>query len=218
MDVLKKVSDAAPALKIFPLPPVVLFPGTGVPLHIFEPRYRQLITDALATDRVMALGGLAPGWEEAYTDRPALLPIACAGVIGEHESLPDGRFMIVLEGVTRVRVRSELPSRRLYREVAVEILEDAPFKGDEEEALRQAVLELASLLPEEVTPPLLHHAALQSGGLLADVVAGAVVAEPHRRQDLLAELEVGARLRAVHAEVSELIAKLAAMRPALYLN
>lgn len=211
MDALKKVSAAAGALKIFPLPPVVLFPGTGVPLHIFEPRYRQLIADALASDKVMAMGGLMPGTE-------ALAPLCCAGVIAHSEALPDGRYLIVVEGLVRARVRAELPQRRLYREISAELLEDPPYQGEGEEALRQAVLELASHLPEEASSQLLHHAALQSGGLLADIVASAVATDVSRRWALLSELDVGARLRAAHAEVSSVLAQLVAMKPPQYLH
>lgn len=212
MDPLKKVSAAAGALKIFPLPPVVLFPGTGVPLHIFEPRYRELIRDALAGDRVMAMGGLVSGAEEA------LAPICCAGVIAHAEPLEDGRFLIVVEGLVRARVRSELPRRHLYREISAELLEDPPYAGDLEEPVRQAVLELAGHLPEEASSQLLHHAALQKGGMLADIVASAVVTDTARRWALLSELDVEKRLAAVHTEVSGVLAQLIAMKPRQYLH
>lgn len=210
MDPLKKVGAAAGALKIFPLPPVVLFPGSTVALHIFEPRYRQLIADALASDGVMALGGLEPG------DR--LSTLCCAGLIAAFEPLPDGRSLIAVAGVARASVRAELPMRRLYREVEVEILEDPPYQGPEEEPLRQAVLELASRLPADTVPSLLHQAALQSGGPLADVVASAVVSDLARRQALFGELDVGKRLRAVLGEVSGLLAQLVGASPRPQLN
>lgn len=217
MDPLKKVSAAVGALKIFPLPPVALFPGTGVPLHIFEPRYRQLVSDALATDRVMAMGGLLPGWEQ-QPEAPPLSPICCVGTIAHAEPLEDGRFLIVVEGQVRARVRTELPRRRLYREISAELLEDPPYAGDLEEPIRQAVLELAGHLPEEAAAQLLHHAALQKGGMLADSVASAVVTDVARRWALLSELDVGKRLAAVHAEVSSVLAQLVAIRPRQYLH
>jgi len=216
-DSLKKVSATADALKIFPLPPVVLFPGTGLPLHIFEPRYRQLIGDALAGDRVMAMGGLMPG-ADAADDAPPLSPICCVGTIAHAEPLQDGRYLIVVEGLVRAKVRSELPRRKLYREISAELLEDPPYEGDLEEPVRQAVLELAGHLPEEASSQLLHHAALQRGGMLADIVASAVVTDVARRWALLSELDVAARLAAVHGEVSGVLAQLIGMRPRQLLN
>ena len=102
-----RVDAALGRLKVFPLPKAVLLPGSGLPLHVFEPRYRALVEEALESDRVMAVARLAPGWESAYEGRPRLMPVAGAGVIEEHEKLPDGRFNILVRGVARVRIRGE---------------------------------------------------------------------------------------------------------------
>src|SRR5450631_234254 len=80
-------------VKLFPLPEVTLFPGQGLPLHVFEPRYRSLVEDALATDSVLAVPRLVPGaGETEATGRPVLPSFMGVGVIAEHERLPDGRF------------------------------------------------------------------------------------------------------------------------------
>ena len=76
---LERIRQAAKRLKVFPLPSVVLFPGSAAPLHIFEPRYRQMVKDALESDGVFALGQLQEGWERDYLGRPPLMPILCAG-------------------------------------------------------------------------------------------------------------------------------------------
>src|SRR5262249_47808902 len=75
----------------FPLPNLVLFPHVVQGLHIFEPRYRQLMTDALATDRTISIVLLRPGWEEEYDEKPAIEPVACLGRIVWHEKMSDGR-------------------------------------------------------------------------------------------------------------------------------
>ena len=214
MGPLKKVSEAAArALKIFPLPTAVLFPNTAVPLHIFEPRYRDLVRDALASDQVMALGLLEPGWERDYYGRPRIGPVCCAGVIARHESLPDGRFLVVVEGLARARIEAELPTGHRYREVRAQILSDPEYAGSEDEELREGALELASLLPAPVAQEFLHQAALHKGGALADVVASSVVEDAGRRRRIFEELDVGRRLSLVLADVSAVIVRADAGRP-----
>src|ERR1700674_1939237 len=90
-------------LPIFPLPNVVLFPNVFLPLHIFEPRYREMVADALESDRLIGMALLRPGWEPEYEGRPAVYPIGCSGVITHFERLAGGRVQLVLGGVGRVR-------------------------------------------------------------------------------------------------------------------
>jgi Lon protease-like protein len=111
-------------LPLFPLPNVVLFPNVFLPLHIFEPRYREMVADALAGDRMIGMVLLQPGWEPGYEGRPPVYPIGCSGVITHAERLPDGRFNIVLHGIERFRILREDHSRS-YRRAVVELLPDA---------------------------------------------------------------------------------------------
>ena len=115
-----------PTIPIFPLPNVVLFPNVFLPLHIFEPRYRQMVDDALNGDRIIGMVLLRPGWEGDYDGRPAVYPIGCAGVITHAERLPDGRFNIVLRGMEKFRITGEDDSKT-YRLAEVEaVAEPAP--------------------------------------------------------------------------------------------
>jgi uncharacterized protein len=100
-----------PSIPLFPLPNVVLFPNVFLPLHIFEPRYRQMVADALAEDRIIGMTLLRPGYEANYEGRPAIYPIGCAGVITHSQPLGDGRYDIVLRGMEKFRIRSEDESR-----------------------------------------------------------------------------------------------------------
>jgi Lon protease-like protein len=218
MTVQERITQASEALKVFPLPSAVLFPHSVIPLHIFEPRYRELVRDALVGDKVMALAQLEPGWESGYGGRPAMQPMMCAGLIIWHEALENGRYNILLQGVCRARLVSELPMERLYRQVSVELLPDPPFHGPEEEQLRNAIFELVGRVPPTFSEGLLPAVARVSGGTLADVVAAAIIPEPERRQELLAELNVQRRLQVVMEEVGELIARLQPMRPSGPLN
>jgi Lon protease-like protein len=100
-----------PTIPIFPLPNVVLFPNVFLPLHIFESRYRDMVRDALASDRIIGMVLLQPGFEANYEGRPPVYPVGCAGVITHSEPLPDGRFNIVLRGIEKFRMVGEDESR-----------------------------------------------------------------------------------------------------------
>ncbi len=91
-----------PTIPLFPLPNVVLFPNVYLPLHIFEPRYREMVSDALDGDRIIGMVLLRPGWEGDYEGRPAVYPVGCAGLISHAERLSDGRYNIVLQGAREV--------------------------------------------------------------------------------------------------------------------
>src|SRR5450432_2501998 len=90
---------ALDALAVFPLPDLVLFPGTLLPLHIFEPRYREMITHVLGGSRVLAVARLRPGFEETYQDRPPVFELCGVGYVVAAEPLEDGRWNIMLRGV-----------------------------------------------------------------------------------------------------------------------
>jgi Lon protease-like protein len=115
-------------IPIFPLEVTMLFPGVSRPLHIFEPRYRAMVADALKGDRIIGMTTLKPGYEADYQGRPPIYEIGCAGVITEFEELPGGRFNIVLRGLVKFRVTGEDQSRS-YRlanvEAQPEALDDA---------------------------------------------------------------------------------------------
>jgi uncharacterized protein len=101
-------------LPIFPLPDVVFFPGTVLPLHVFETRYRVMVKDALAADGTIAVALLRPGWEQRYAGNPEYFPVATAGRMQEIETTPDGRYYFKLAGSVRVRLG--------------EVLRDAPYR------------------------------------------------------------------------------------------
>jgi len=106
-------------ISIFPLPGAVLYPGLQLPLHIFEPRYRAMVSDALARDR--RIGMIQP--QRSFEGAP-LFEIGCLGRIGEVEALEDGRFNIVLEGEARFRILRELDVATAFRQVEAELLEE----------------------------------------------------------------------------------------------
>ena len=110
-------------ISIFPLPGVILFPGLQLPLHIFEPRYRALVKDALARDR--RIGMIQP--QRAEEGAP-LYQVGCLGKIEEVEALEDGRFNLILQGEARFRIVRELDTATPFRQIEAELLEDPPHQ------------------------------------------------------------------------------------------
>ncbi len=111
-------------VRLFPLPNFVLFPHVMQPLHVFEPRYRELFEDALRGDGLIAMALLEPGWENDYEGRPALYPTACLGRISAYFQLSDGTYNVLLLGLRRVRLVRELRPARQFREAEVALCDD----------------------------------------------------------------------------------------------
>jgi Lon protease-like protein len=132
------------SIPLFPLPNVVLFPNVFLPLHIFELRYRSMVADSLAGDRIIGMTLLKPGYEADYEGRPAIYAIGCAGVITHAEPLDDGRFNIVLRGLEKFRVLQEDTSHA-YRMAVVEPQPEYTAK-DQQEAIRAQRRRLEALL------------------------------------------------------------------------
>ena len=131
-------------IPIFPLESPTLFPNASFPLHIFEPRYRAMIADALKGDRIIGMVMLQPGHEKEYEGRPPIFPIGCAGLITDYEALPDGRYNIVLGGLVKFRVVSE-DNSRLYRLARVETIPEV-LNDRQTAALSEQRERIASLL------------------------------------------------------------------------
>src|SRR5438552_7638331 len=141
MDDAERVRRALPHLPIFPLPGAVLLPHSLVPLHIFEPRYRKMIRDCADGARVLALANI-PDEIAAAEEPPRVLPVIGVGVLARVDNLPDGRFNIVLRGVTRARIAEELPSGEPYRLVRAELLEPPGRDPGREQQLADALKNL----------------------------------------------------------------------------
>ena len=135
-------------LPLFPLPNVVLFPNVFLPLHIFESRYREMVADAIASDRMIGMVLLRPGWEHDYEGCPPVYPIGCSGVITHFDRLPDGRYNIVLRGLERFRIAQEDRSRN-YRRAVVDMLREEPAASEDRPAISGYRSRLESLLHTE---------------------------------------------------------------------
>ena len=198
-------------LPIFPLPDVTFFPHTFLPLHVFEARYRAMITDALARDRRIVVARLRPGFETDYEGKPAIFPVAGGGEIVNCERLASGRFNILVKGQWRVRVESEVPTDTLYRLARARRLEDAPASGDVAPVVSRIRSSCRRLLEALDRPLDVLKGALgpeQEAGMIADRVAAAFLPDPALRQRLLEILDVGERLRRVSTALDDLVNEL----------
>ena len=169
-------------IPIFPLQDVVLFPNSTRPLHIFEPRYRAMVADALEGDSIIGMVLLQPGHEAEYEGRPPVHAVGCAGVIIAAEKLPDGRYNIVLDGLMRFRVLGEDASRP-YRLAEVEVLPEAREVSDRPlltQRRRQLEETLLSILPGMPLPP-----SDLSDEEVVDGLSQVLPLEPAHRQELL---------------------------------
>ena len=195
------LSPQAPApilpaeIPLFPLPETTLFPGVQRPLLIFEPRYREMIADALKGDRIIGMVRLRPGFEKDYEGRPPIYTVGCAGRIEKYEQLPDGRYVILLEGLTPFRVLSE-NQRKPYRLGRVEAVPDRLVeeeRGPLSEVRNRLALRLITVLPLDVDPP---DPSLEDDEYI-NVLAQNLPMSEDDRQDLLERSSVLARARAL---------------------
>ena len=175
---------------LFPLPNVWLFPGVLMPLHIFEPRYREMIEDSMDGPGRIVMGTIVAGHEEQADAAPPVHGVAGVGEIVRHERLPDGRFAIQLLGIERVALRevsSDKPYRRVAYEPLVESHVDADDAAELAPALRDAIADRvrnAPEIPEDL--PI---------GTLADVLLMSLDLPHENRQALYAESDPGRRAR-----------------------
>ena len=182
-------------IPLFPLPEVVLFPGVPRPLLVFEPRYREMVADALKGNKIIGMVLLRPGYEKDYEGRPPIYGIGCAGVIEDYEQLPDGRYGILLRGLTTFRVVSE-DQRKPYRLARVEAVPE--LLTDEERGPLSTVRErlarlLDTVLPLGVEPP---DPGLDDAEFV-NLTAQALSMPEDARQDLLERNRLLSRARAL---------------------
>lgn len=168
------MADLPAAIPIFPLPNVVLFPHTDLPLHIFEPRYREMVADAMAGDRLIGMVLLRGDWRRDYHGAPEVFPLGCVGRIENFELQPDGRSNLVLKGLARFDITGEIEGKS-YRRARV------AWRSDGEDAARQEIGELNARLQSSVArlltrrerevPPDLWEKLPRGTGLLVNTLA-----------------------------------------------
>jgi Lon protease-like protein len=199
-------------IPVFPLPEVVFFPETVLPLHVFEPRYRAMVADCLAGDRRLAVAMLRPGWERDYYGRPPLHAVAGVGEIMQAEKLADGRYNVLLDGLWRVRIEEELGTDRPYRVVRARSLGDVVRDADRAtfperiRTLRASYAKLLDTLGQSHADLVarLTVAGARPGAVM-DRIVSAVVPDAAVRQRILEAVDVSDRLDLASAALLDLL-------------
>jgi uncharacterized protein len=185
--------------RLFPLPNLVVFPHVMQPLHIFEPRYREMLEDSLADDHLIGMALLAPGWETDYEGRPSLRQVGCLCRVATHHRTDDGSYNVLMLGLRRIVIERELPCDRTFRIAEVRLCEDqypdsgADQRPDLQKRLLEAFKQLLPRVPEayEQLDQLLGNQI--SLGMLTDIVAYTLDLGLDFKEQLLAETGVDRR-------------------------
>jgi Lon protease-like protein len=179
-------------IPLFPLPNVVFFPRIPLPLHVFEPRYRAMVQDALRGARLIGMVLLRGDWQEDYYGRPPVFGTGTVGQIVHVEELVDGRFNLVLRGLREFEIAEELPARADYREARVRWREvDEALTPDARAALLDRVERHLARLGKGLAPAVLEH----DGAALVNFFAQHLDVAPLEKQALLEEPTTTGRAR-----------------------
>lgn len=185
-------------VRLFPLPNLIMFPHVVQALHIFEPRYCEMLSEALESDHLITMAVLETGWESNYELVPKLSKYVCIGRIVSHTPLGDGRHNILLAGIQRAKIIEEIPGDVQFRKARVELLEDVPMEDPlAEETARLELLRLfRPVLPDELADSEAFRDLLSKRiplGTLTDVIAYALNFPSVVKQGLLAEPRIEIR-------------------------
>jgi hypothetical protein len=200
---------------LFPLEAVSLLPQQVIPLHIFEPRYKQLVQHALDSTGLIAMAVFEGGaWRQQYHGRPAIRPAVCVGHIVRHEDLEGGRLNVLLQGVCRATVVQELPAseERLYRVAMLSPMSDDEGELSLDDTLNDARSQITTMLADgplaklAAAGPVLEY--LRNDEIptpaLLELVSVALATNPTVRYQLLAEPDAKQRARVLLAELEQL--------------
>ena len=200
-------------LPIFPLPNLVFFPQTRLPLHVFEQRYRHLIADAVASDQRFGVVLLQPGWEADYFGAPPVHKCGTMGRIEQTVALDDGRYNILVNGVTRFRIIDEV-SRQPYRMVRVVAVPQIERDASEAYAQRTWLTELSQQylrhFPEQIEIPEIETVGLEA---LTNALIMSLSLDVAEKQRLLEIDDIVARAEEVAGDLQDRIESLQFLAP-----
>jgi len=207
--------DELARLPVFPLPRVVFFPGTFLPLHLFEPRYRAMAEACMeGGPAAIAIALLRPGFQADYEGRPPVFTIAGAGRIVAHEKNDDGTHDIVLSGLTRVSLE-ELPNHEepFRRARATPLRASGLAPATDVQALLTVASTIAGVVRRQHPEFSIGVTAADPPERIIDAIADRFVSETPARQEILEELSLSRRAQLVLDAVGELMAMLGSQEP-----
>lgn len=200
-------------LPLFPLPNVVFFPETRLPLHVFEPRYRQMVKDVIDADHRFGIVLLRPGWEAEYFQSPAVFEYGTVGVVEQAIPLEDGRYNIVVRGEARFRILEEV-SVDPYRTAKVIAEPDQPRDPRVAYAQREWLADLSRqylrYLPEQASVPEIETVSLEA---LTNALIMSLNLDAEEKQKLLEKGDVLARAETVGKDLQNRIESLRFLLP-----
>lgn len=210
MDINKKnIFKALKQIPVFPLPNMVFFPNTILPLYVFEDRYKKLVADVLNTpDKLLSIVLLKPGWEKNYFENPPVYSVAGLGRIVQSETLPDGKYNILLQGMSRIKI-VEFTQVLPYRVAKAEILREKNIISKELDALFSRLVaycwELTEDFPE--ARELLKNYLVTSpdAGVLADITAHYLNINFEQKQQILSTVNVIKRLKIINNYADDIL-------------
>jgi Lon protease-like protein len=173
-------------IPLFPLPNVVFFPKTYLPLHVFEPRYREMVADVAASGHCIGMALLKEGWEGEYQRNPPIFPIGCVGRLATVQKLADGRSNILLQGIERYEIREEFYDKP-YREATVTLkarTEVAALDAALRSHLLKLLLEYANISQDASALRVLARQAV-ADEILVNSLSGSLDCSPLEKQFLL---------------------------------
>jgi len=200
-DVTELPQEFGGQVRLFPLPELVVFPHAMQPLHIFEPRYCEMLEDALASDRLIAMATLAGGVQFSHTLQPAIHTTVCIGKIVSHVETEDGKHNVLLIGAKRATIRRELLTNRSFRIADVDVAHDyhSPADPSQYQDLKRNVLDaFAAVIPvNAMVQQNLHELMAGQMGLgpITDIISFTLPLGTSAKLALLAEPDVCQRAR-----------------------
>ena len=200
-------------LPLFPLPNLVFFPSTRLPLHVFEPRYRRMVTDALEGDKRFGIVLLRPGWEADYFGAPAIHGCGTIGTIEQAVPLDDGRFNLLVHGDVRFRVLDEVESTP-YRTARVVVNPESHRDSRDAYAQREWLAELArqyiKYLPDQSAVPEIETVGLDA---LTNALIMSINLDMEAKQTLLEIDDLITRAEKIGSELQNRVESLRFLAP-----
>jgi hypothetical protein len=210
---MSAIPDGEFLLPLFPLPNIVFFPHTRLPLHVFEPRYRQMVTDAMDSDHRFGIVLLKPGWEADYFGAPSTYELGTLGTIEQAVPLEDGRFNILVRGDVRIRILGEV-SRVPYRTARVVAQPEIERATEESYAQREWLADLSrqylEYLPDQTSVPEIETVSLEA---LTNALIMSLNLDIEEKQRLLEMNDVVVRAEEIGNELAGRIESLRFLAP-----
>ena len=207
------VPDGEFLLPLFPLPDLVFFPSTRLPLHVFEPRYRKMIGDALEADQRFGIVLLRPGWQADYQGAPSVHRCGTLGTIEQFVTLDDGRYNLLVRGDVRFRIIDEV-GRDPYRTARVIVQPQITASNDDAYAQREWLADLSKqylrYLPNQIPVPEIETVGLEA---LTNALIMSLNVDSEEKQKLLEIDDLIDRAEQIGSELANRIEMLQFLQP-----